>query len=644
MGNPVHVVVEYDPLKSRLTGASIAVQPSGYRPLASALVDTLDWPLRASRTSGNAMSSIPVPEPSSSIDASFSDSMLHLSNSRAFRTITLGSLIARSEVNPNSLVSDSYTYTGFGSYAGQRSSFFHMRQPAFPDEMSENLSQSSSPGIGYRQQSIASDIPQSSLTARNRTASGFSSLSSSPVLERCPMWEHPRRMLLEIQQRELHINQQHPLRRANAVRRSTSEESDTANGQPVLEFLEYPEEYPDEGAENRSFGSGSGSGARTTRIRSNVTVDDLEQLIIRQLRPRTFNLLLGSSATVSRRNRASASPNLSLQEQSNSINESESGQSLSIEGVMERLRRQLRNSSTQQLQNSDDRVHRRRVGTTVVTDRSSALASNQQGNSGRELRNNVYSRGSMREQRLSNSPPASRTSLTSSLTNTGVSTAANNTIDAASLFSSFLPTDMERQSTGTQNSNLGTDSALSQRYRSHPSGTLASRRLFIASTLPNFSSLFSNTLLSAQATSPTVDSSDTQSGGLAANQRNTSANSLSIFPESTRRWSVIERAQNLITSTNALLAATPVSSLGSRSNPSTLDSDSSDQTSTSFRESNRSRLQVPGIQSGSPALTNTILSGVSQVDLFGGLGNQAQINLNLDEHCPVDYEAPTSED
>ncbi|KAL2919639.1 hypothetical protein HK105_200553 [Polyrhizophydium stewartii] len=222
------------------------------------------------------------------------------------------------------------------------------QHPELADDLSDILSQAASPRTDSGGRPTYSEAAARGMAAFLADA------------DRCPPSEHPRRwlMLLELRCRT-------PTRGAAAD--ATGEppaaglgslggiggagDRGAAGGSrlsmsPFLEGLRYG---MGDSAPSPSARSGRDAASAT---RMNMSVDELEQLVIRQLRPRAFNLLIGS--TLSSRGRYYPS---ALED---SADAGPDVPSLSIEDVMERLRRQLRNSSTQLDQSSDDRAHRRR--------------------------------------------------------------------------------------------------------------------------------------------------------------------------------------------------------------------------------------------------------------------------------------------
>ena len=154
-------------------------------------------------------------------------------------------------------------------------------------------------------------------------------LLQSPETDLCHKGDHPRRKLLSIQDDESAMDLQ-------SLR--VDDEEDTMLDHRVASM-----------SSNRTQRS-------RTAGRQDITVDDLEALIIRQLRPRALNMLFTGNA-----NNRSRYFGSDLPQTVHSSGDSADGASSSVEGIMDRLRRQLRHASTLQYQNGEDRVHRRRA-------------------------------------------------------------------------------------------------------------------------------------------------------------------------------------------------------------------------------------------------------------------------------------------
>ncbi|KAH6575152.1 hypothetical protein BASA62_002069 [Batrachochytrium salamandrivorans] len=359
----------------------------------------------------------------------FADTRGHVANRTAARSLYMGtnlpSFLASPDGNTNSSLSDDYTYSGYGGLTSDRTSFLNMRQPEFPDDSSDVQSQSQSPrvelslqaplaepfGIQFTASSLASPTTTTALsstatipmintsTALNAdphptSVATYASAVAGllPSNGQCVVWEHPRRQLLSIQSREVAaaaaaaaaaaVRQSQDSAAATARQQHALGDADLAVEQSIMDSFGHISESSSLTARAAGISFG-GAGSSRTRP-NNVTVDDLEQLIIRQLRPRAFNLLLSNSFGAPLRHLVSSNHSTGSSDSGNIGSDSDTTQPSSIEGVMERLRRQLRNSSTLQFQNGDDRTHRRRTVAVVHSsnDRSTSVDRSPRPNSG----------------------------------------------------------------------------------------------------------------------------------------------------------------------------------------------------------------------------------------------------------------------
>ncbi|KAI8921811.1 hypothetical protein BC831DRAFT_437569 [Entophlyctis helioformis] len=288
------------------------------------------------------------------------------------------------------------------SQSSLASSFLYPQYPDTSDDLSDILSQaSSSPGPvqplatpSFVANTSAPTVrPTYSAVAASRSAlvdalrpAGMGGMTIDaqveagwPGSDSCPPWVHPRRWLLYVQEQEAAASQENAAYAARLGRPLASPGHNTsASSSHGTHFS--PQNYITR-LHNDYNGSGSmqvdSERASQRSSNTNVSVDDLGDLIIRHLRPRAFNLLFGT-ASGNRIGRyygpyghpdddmGSGTGGLGLNSSSVGLGNSSDLLDLdttsSIEGVMERLRRQLRNSSTQlqQQQDSEDRPHRRR--------------------------------------------------------------------------------------------------------------------------------------------------------------------------------------------------------------------------------------------------------------------------------------------
>ncbi|KAJ1330737.1 hypothetical protein BSLG_009189 [Batrachochytrium salamandrivorans] len=438
MGNPMHAAIAQDSLKACSSGSASSIRRISRRSLASSLSDSTNWPISVFHLPRNQLDlaalSIPDPElrpPSVSAMtySLFADTRGHVANRTAARSLYMGtnlpSFLASPDGNTNSSLSDDYTYSGYGGLTSDRTSFLNMRQPEFPDDSSDVQSQSQSPrvelslqaplaepfGIQFTASSLASPTTTTALsstatipmintsTALNAdphptSVATYASAVAGllPSNGQCVVWEHPRRQLLSIQSREVAaaaaaaaaaaVRQSQDSAAATARQQHALGDADLAVEQSIMDSFGHISESSSLTARAAGISFG-GAGSSRTRP-NNVTVDDLEQLIIRQLRPRAFNLLLSNSFGAPLRHLVSSNHSTGSSDSGNIGSDSDTTQPSSIEGVMERLRRQLRNSSTLQFQNGDDRTHRRRTVAVVHSsnDRSTSVDRSPRPNSG----------------------------------------------------------------------------------------------------------------------------------------------------------------------------------------------------------------------------------------------------------------------